>query len=201
MNPIPNLNQTPGHTPLDSEELAQLIPDLATKEELNEWERKNILSANEWATNPRVLKREDPLVEPYLRELHRRMFDQTWKWAGRYRKTNKNLGVPFHQVMNHIAALLGDAQYWTEHQTFSLDEIAIRLHHRLVWIHPFPNGNGRHARILADVIAAKHGRAEFTWGAKELVDVGPARAEYIRCLKAADANREDIQGLLNFARS
>lgn len=129
------------------------------------------------------------------------MFDQTWKWAGTYRKGNKNLGVPFHQIMNHIAGSLADAQYWFEKGTFSTDEIAIRLHHRLVWIHPFPNGNGRHARLLADMIAVKHGREPFTWGARESVHVGPARAEYIRCLKAADADREDIQGLLRFARS
>ena len=194
-------DRTPGNTPLDPDELTGLIPNLATKEELNEWERKNILVATEWALNSRVLKSEDPLVEPFLRGLHRRMFDQTWKWAGTYRKGNKNLGVAFHQIVNHIAAALADAQYWLEKGTFGTDEIAIRLHHRLVWIHPFPNGNGRHARLLADMIAAKHGREPFTWGARELLHVGPARAEYIRCLRAADANREAIQDLLRFARS
>ena len=201
MNAIPIPSQAPGNTPLDAEEVVQLIPSLATQQELNEWERQNILEARKWALSARVLKRADPFREPYLRELHRRMFDQTWGWAGRYRRSNKNLGVPFHQIMNHLAALLGDAQYWMERQTFITDEIAVRFHHRLVWIHPFPNGNGRHARLLADVIAVKHGREEFTWGAKALVDAGPARAEYIRCLKAADAKNEDIQGLLKFARS
>jgi Fic-DOC domain mobile mystery protein B len=198
---ISNQNQTSGNTPLDADELMQLIPSLATKEELNEWERKNILEAAKWALNSRVLKRADPFVEPYLRELHRRMFDQTWRWAGKYRRSNKNLGVPFHQILNHLAALLGDAQYWMEHGTFDLDEIAVRFHHRLVWIHPFSNGNGRHARLLADVIVRKHGREEFSWGAWELVEAGPARVEYIRCLKTADANNDDIQGLLKFARS
>jgi Fic-DOC domain mobile mystery protein B len=195
------VNQDPGNTPLDPDELAQLIPNLATKEELNEWERRNILTAAEWATNPRVLKREDPLIEPYLRKLHRRMFDQTWRWAGKYRKSNRNLGAPFHQIMNHIAAVLGDAHYWTRHESFDLDEIAVRLHHRLVAIHPFPNGNGRHARLLADVIVMKHGGEPFTWGSRGLVKLGAARAEYIRCLKAADADNDDIQGLLRFARS
>jgi Fic-DOC domain mobile mystery protein B len=198
---ISNQNQTSGNTPLDADEFMQLIPSLATKEELNEWERKNILEATKWGFNSRVLKRADPFVEPYLRELHRRMFDQTWRWAGKYRRSNKNLGVPFHQIMNHLAALLGDAQYWMEHRTFDLDEIAIRFHHRLVWIHPFPNGNGRHARLLADVIVKKYGREEFTWGVRELVEAGPARAGYLLCLKAADANNDDIQGLLKFARS
>lgn len=198
---LPNLNQIPGNTSLDPDELEQLIPSLSTKGELNEWERKNILEATEWAMNRRVLKRQDPLVERYLRELHRRMFDQTWRWAGRYRKSNKNLGVPFHEILNRIAGLLGDVHYWTEHQIFDSDEIAIRLHHRLVWIHPFPNGNGRHARLLADAIAVKNGRESFTWGSKNLTDIGIVREEYIRCLKAADADNENIQGLLEFARS
>jgi Fic-DOC domain mobile mystery protein B len=181
--------------------LSQLIPNLSTKEELNEWERQNILAAKDWALNPRVMKREDPLIEPYLRELHKRMFDQTWKWAGKYRKTEKNLGVPFHQIMNGIAALLGDAHYWIDRGTFDLDEIAIRFHHRLVLIHPFPNGNGRHARMVADAVAVKHGAGEFTWGAKKWKNIGRAREEYIRCLRAADINNEDIRGLVNFARS
>ena len=198
---IPNLHQVPGNTPLDPNELSQLIPNLATREELNEWERWNILSATEWATNPRVLKREDPLVERYLRNLHHRMFDQTWGWAGKYRKTNKNLGVPFHEILNRVAALLGDAHYWIANGIFDPDEIAIRFHHRLVWIHPFPNGNGRHARLLADIIAVKNGREEFTWGARSRAGIAAVREEYIRCLQAADADPENIQGLLAFARS
>lgn len=196
-----NLNQAPGNTPLTPDELAGLRPSLTTKGELDQFERSNILDANRWAFNPRVLRREDPFIEPYLRQLHRRMFDQTWKWAGRYRKTNKNLGVPFHQIMNEIAAILGDIHYWLENRTFDIEEIAIRYHHRLVWIHPFANGNGRHARLLADVIVVKSGRERFTWGLRDLKEMGPARTEYIRCLKAADANNDDIRGLLNFARS
>jgi len=198
---IPNLNQALGNTPLDPDELAQLVPNLATQAELNEWERQNILEANEWELNPRVLRRQDPLIEPYLRELHRRMFDRTWKWAGTYRQKNKNLGVPFHQILNRLAVILGDAQYWIEHKIFEIDEIAIRFHHRLVWVHAFPNGNGRHARLLADAIAAKNGREPFSWGLRELVAMSATRDEYIRSLKAADANNDDIQGLLRFARS
>jgi Fic-DOC domain mobile mystery protein B len=198
---IVNLNQTLGNTPLTPDEMIGLRPSLTTKGELDQFERSNILEANRWAFNPRVLKREDPFIEPYLRQLHRRMFYQTWKWAGRYRKTNKNLGVPFHQIMNGIAAILGDIHYWLENGTFDIEEIAIRYHHRLVWIHPFPNGNGRHARLLADVIAVKNGRERFTWGLKELKETGSARAEYIRCLKTADVNNNDVRELLNFARS
>jgi Fic-DOC domain mobile mystery protein B len=195
------MNQIPGNTPLTPDELKQLKPSLTLKSELNEWELKNILEANRWALSSRVLLRRDPLTEPYLRELHKRMFDQTWKWAGKYRTTVKiNLGVPFHEIHDKIRILLDDARYWIEHQTFDWDEAAIRFHHRLVCIHPFPNGNGRHARLLADVIAVKNGREQFTWGSTTLA-AGPGRAEYIRCLQAADANNDDIQGLLHFARS
>jgi Fic-DOC domain mobile mystery protein B len=198
---IVNLNQAPGNTPLTPDKLAGLRPSLTTKGELDQFERSNILEANRWAFNSRVLKREDPFIEPYLRQLHRRMFDQTWTWAGKYRKTNKNLGIPFYQIMNRIAAILGDIHYWLENETFDIEEIAIRYHHRLVWIHPFPNGNGRVARLLADVIAVKNGRERFTWGLKDLKETGPARTEYIRCLRAADANNEDVRELLKFARS
>jgi Fic-DOC domain mobile mystery protein B len=198
---ISNLNQAPGNTPLNGDELAQLKPALATKGELNELERKNIIEAHEWAFSQRTLKNEDPLTEPYLRELHKRMFSEIWKWAGKYRTSEKtNIGVPFHEIRDMIPALLGDARYWVDHHTFDVDEIAIRFHHRLVWIHPFPNGNGRHARLIADVVATKLGRNAFTWGSKELVDEGPDRTEYIRCLEVADANNDDIKPLIAFAR-
>jgi Fic-DOC domain mobile mystery protein B len=202
MSTIPNLNNGPGNTPLNFDELEQLIPSLSTKQELNEFESKNILEANEWALRASTLRTNDPLTEPFLRELHKRMFNHTWKWAGKYRTSEKaNIGVPFHQIQDMVPALLGDARYWVDHHTFDVDEIAVRSHHRLVWIHPFPNGNGRHARLLADVIAMKLGRETFTWGSKELLDAGPARTEYIRCLKVADANNDDIKPLLKFARS
>lgn len=201
MNTISNLNRAPGNTPLTPDELAQLIPSLGTKEELNQFERLNILSAREWAMGTRVMKREDPLSEPYLRELHKKMFDATWKWAGKYRTTEKiNLGVPVHEIRERIPALLADTLYWIANKTFDLDEIAVRFHHGLVSIHPFPNGNGRHARLVADVIVVKNGREPFTWGPEELDDE-PDRDEYIRLLKLADANHDDMSGLVNFARS
>ncbi len=143
-----------GNTPLSPEEQADLIPGLTTKEELNEWERQNILEAFAWALNPRNLQRNNPLSETYIRDLHQRMFDQTWKWAGTYRTTEKNIGIPHYQIRESLSVLLGDARYWMEHQTFQRDEIAIRFHHRLVAIHPFANGNGRHARLNPDFLYA-----------------------------------------------
>jgi Fic-DOC domain mobile mystery protein B len=188
-----------GNTPLSPEEQDDLIPDLATKEELNEWERQNILEAYAWALDPRNLQRQDPFAEAYVREMHLRMFDQTWKWAGTYRTTEKNIGIPHHQIRDALAALLGDARYWVEQQTFEPDELAVRFHHRLVSIHPFANGNGRHARLMADVIVRRQGRPVFTWGGADIVRAGDFRRSYIDALRAADKN--DIQPLLAFARS
>jgi Fic-DOC domain mobile mystery protein B len=188
-----------GNTPLSPEEQDDLIPDLTTKDELNEWERQNILEASGWAFDRRNFRRHDPFAESYVRELHRRMFDQTWKWAGRYRTTEKNIGIPHYQIREALAALLGDVRYWFEHQTFDSDELAVRLHHRLVWIHPFANGNGRHARLTADVFLHRYGRAVFTWGGADVARTGDFRQRYIEALRAADSN--DIQPLLVFARS
>jgi len=202
MSDVVGVNDAPGNTPIDPDELVQLIPSLATKQELDEWERKNIIDARTWALSPRTVGSRDPFVEPYLRELHRRMFDQTWKWAGKYRKTEKNIGCTVPEIANRLGALLGDARYWAEHDTYPPDEIAVRFHHRLVGtIHPFPNGNGRHARLHADVIAVKLGRAEFTWGRNDLVGAGPARARYLDALRALDADDRNVKPLLEFARS
>jgi Fic-DOC domain mobile mystery protein B len=188
-----------GNTPLSPEEQDDLIPDLTTKEELNEWERQNILEAYTWALEQRNLNRQDPFAEAFVREMHLRMFDQTWKWAGIYRTTEKNIGIPHYQIREALAVLLGDARYWVEHQTFEPDELAIRFHHRLVFIHPFANGNGRHARLIADVIVRKQGRPVFTWGGADIVRADDFRRSYIDALRAADKN--DILPLLAFARS
>lgn len=203
MSAVLNLNEVPGNTPLHPDEAKQLIPNLATRKDLDEWETQNILQAQEWAFNPRVLSTRNPLDEIYLRELHRRMFDETWKWAGTYRKRNGiNIGCPFEEIYHRIPTLLGDGQYWIDHKTYGIDEIAVRFHHRLVWqIHAFPNGNGRHARLLANVLAVKQRRARFTWGRVSLGSVGPARERYFEALYALDSDENDVQRLLEFARS
>lgn len=192
------MTPTDPNTPLSPEELADLIPSLATKEELNEWERENILRAREWAVRDRTSAADVP-TDSYVWKLHKRMFDQTWKWAGEYRRTEKNIGIPVYQIREQLAALLGDVRYWIEHSTFPPDEIAVRFHHRLVVIHPFPNGNGRHARLIADILAMKLSRPTFTWGAADLVKPSEARAQYLNAIRAADQG--DIQPLIEFARS
>ena len=195
---MPLLATSNGNTPLSTEELADLIPSLATKEELNEWERENILQAREWATRDRTSP-NDMVSDKYIRILHQKMFDQTWKWAGQYRRTEKNIGVPFHEIPERLGVLVGDVRYWIVHSTFSSDEIAVRFHYRLVSIHPFPNGNGRHARLISDILAMKLGRPPFTWGSTDLIRQGEARAKYLGTIRAADNG--DIRSLLEFARS
>jgi len=187
-----------GNTPLSPDELKDLVPNLATKGELNEWERENILLAREWAMSDRTVMME-VVSDEYVRKLHRKMFDATWKWSGEYRGTEKNIGVPVAEIRDRLMSLFGDVRYWMQNATYSPDEIAVRFHHRLVWIHPFPNGNGRHARLIADLVVMKLGRPAFTWGSANLVREGEARVKYLEALKAADDG--GIQLLLKFARS
>jgi len=187
------------NTPLSPDEQAALIPNLSTQQELNEWERENILSGRKWALSKRRIRSQDLFIQPYVRDLHRRMFDRTWKWAGAFRTTEKNIGVPAHEIIERLENLLRDARYWAEHQTHPADEIAVRLHHGLTLVHPFPNGNGRHARLMADVVAMKFGQPVFSWGAADLMRHGGSRDRYIGALRAADAR--DIQPLLIFSRS
>lgn len=193
---MPAFADDDANTPLSPDEQSALIPSLSTKKELNEWERENILSAREWALRT---VHNDLLHRDYVRELHRRMFDQTWKWAGTFRKSEKNIGVPFFEIPVRLENLLQDARFWVAHDTYSPDEIAIRLHHRLTFIHPFPNGNGRHARLMADLVALKLGQGVFTWGAADLARADTVRKIYIDALHAADIG--DMNPLLAFARS
>ena len=193
------MNQRPQTTALSPDQHADLIPSLATQDELNQWERENIIAARAWALSRRRLKSADLFTEAYVRQLHRRMFSDTWKWAGAYRRSAKNLGVPAHQISDKIALLLGDMQRWIEHHTYDIDEIAVRGHHQLVVIHPFANGNGRHARLYADVIVAKFGREEFSWGRATMLAAGSVRVAYLQALGAAD--RQEMLELLKFARS
>jgi Fic-DOC domain mobile mystery protein B len=187
-----------GNTPLSPEELAELIPNLATKEELNEWERENILSARVWALRARTTA-NDIVQDEYIRKLHKQMFGQTWKWAGRYRRTDKNIGIPFPEIPEQLGVLCGDVRYWIDHATYSIDEIAVRYHHRLVFIHPFPNGNGRHGRLVADLLVMRLGRPVFTWGSSDLVKPDVFRERYLEAIRTADMG--DIRPILEFARA
>jgi Fic-DOC domain mobile mystery protein B len=191
-----NLDYAPGATPLDPDELAGLIPGhIATQGELNEWEQQNIQVGDDWARK----QRKDILSEDFLRQLHRRMFGETWRWAGEFRRSDKNIGVDWLHIGVELRKLLDDVRFQVEHGSYPSDEIAVRLHHRLVAIHPFANGNGRHARLMADLLVERLGRPRFTWGSVKLVDAGETRQRYIAALHAADAH--DIAPLLAFALS
>jgi Fic-DOC domain mobile mystery protein B len=189
-----------GNTELSEEERLELIPSLTTRAELNAIERLNINAARVWAMRPRALQRPDLLTDAFARELHRRMFNQVWRWAGRYRTTEKNLGWEVHRLTEGVRNAFDDAQYWMQHSTYPLHEAAVRLHHQLVAIHPWPNGNGRHSRLIADLLVVSRGGDELTWGARaDLMGAGEMRNRYITAIRAADAG--DIVPLLNFAKS
>jgi Fic-DOC domain mobile mystery protein B len=189
-----------GATPLTAEEELDLIPSLTTRAQLNAAERLNIQAARVWAMRTRTLRRDDLLTDGFGRELHRRMFNQLWRWAGRYRTTEKTIGWPVPRIVEGVRNAFDDAKAQLEHQTYPLEEVAVRLHHQLVKIHPWPNGNGRHSRLVADVLIAARGAEPLTWGAgADLVPPGEIRRRYLEAVRAAD--EQDFAPLLTFARS
>ena len=193
----------PDTTPLDSDESDGLLLSwIATRADLNAAETAGIAEGTSWAVS-RHLASEAICDSAFLRELHRRMFGGVWKWAGRYRRSDKNIGIDWQMIAIAVEELLADCQAWLNDTTSNRwgdDEIAVRLHHRLVSIHLFPNGNGRHARLVADLLMQSLGSAALTWGGRvELADAGEARSRYIAALQSADAG--DLAPLIEFARS
>lgn len=189
-----------GQTPIDGDEKAELrIKSISSRGELDEFEQLNIEKAVEW-TMKRTLDIRNILTEAFIKELHKKMFGDVWVWAGEFRRSNKNIGVDKNLIGIEIKKLLDDCDYWIAHKVFSEDEIAVRFSHRIVSIHPFPNGNGRHSRLIADVLIS-HGlkKPHFSWGRTALTPSGGARSAYIQALKEADHNR--YEALIRFARS
>ena len=192
-----------GATPLDPDENAALLPThIRTREELNAWEALNIAAAEEWIASWR--RRRDVLTTSFLAELHRRMFGETWAWAGRYRTSMKRVSsYPAFEVPRLMADLVADvrAQRASSDDTpAALDEIALRFHHQMVRIHPWPNGNGRHARLATDLLLESWGRPRFTWGHAALsARTGAERGTYIAALRAADGG--DVAPLRAFVRN
>lgn len=183
-------------TPLTPEERHDLIPSyITTRDQLNEVEQLGIAEADRWAFS----RRRNVLDERFLLGLHKRMFGDVWKWAGSFRTTPRNIGVEAYQIAVDLRQLLDDVRYWTEHATYPADEIALRFHTRLTWIHPFPNGNGRHARLAADLLVVALGGERFTWGGAGLVDASAMRKAYIDAVRAGD--KHDFEPLIRFARS
>lgn len=184
-------------TPLTAEEKEGLIPaHIAYRRELNEAEQENIARGQDWAF---ARRRREILDEKLIKDLHRHMLGDVWRWAGTFRTNEKNLGVPPYQIPVDLHQLLDDARAWVELKSYPPDELAVRFHHRLVSIHPFPNGNGRHARLMADLLVMRLGGERFSWGRATLQTAADVRGRYITALKAAD--NHDTGPLQAFARS
>lgn len=187
-----------GATPLDPDERdGLLMKQVETRGELDEVENQNILQGYQWLDSQR--KHTDFLSETFVRDLHRHLFGEVWKWAGQFRQTEKTVGLDPLQIAVQLRDLLEDAKYWVKNHTYHREEFAARFHHRLVTIHPFPNGNGRHARIMTDVILEKVlGVAPVNWGRETLSEEGEHRQAYLEALRAAD--RHDYAPLIAFIR-
>lgn len=193
-----NLDYPEGATPLDYDEAqGLLLPHIRTREELDRWEQENIIEAED-----SVFKRrqEDILTEKYVRSLHKKMFGNVWRWAGDFRQSQKNIGIDWMEIGAALRQLFYEVDGWLEFKSYPPDEIAARFHHRLVAIHIFPNGNGRHARMMTDILLVYLlGQERFSWGQEKLTNAGDCRHRYIEALRAAD--RHDYEPLLAFVRS
>jgi Fic-DOC domain mobile mystery protein B len=194
------LHYKDSQTPLDEEEKDGLkIKSISTQGELDEFEQLNIEKAIEWTIHT-SLKPERILTEKFIKDLHKKMYGDVWKWAGEFRKTDKNIGISWPQIRLELKNLIDDTNYWIENKTYSSQEIAIRFKHRLVAIHCFPNGNGRHSRIMADlIIESIFGKEIFSWHKSNMVKADETRKGYIKALKEADNG--DIKPLIKFAEN
>lgn len=195
-----NLEYIEGQTPIDEEEKeGLLIETISTKTELDEFEQLNIEETLQYLISKKF-KPQQIISEKFICNIHKRMFGNVWKWAGIFRKTNKNIGIDKYLIATQLKALCNDTLFWIENKTYTPDEIAIRFKHRLVSIHCFPNGNGRHSRLMADIIIEKiFNKEPFSWGTENLSSKGNARSVYLKAVKQADNHQ--YKTLLEFARS
>lgn len=183
-------------TDLTEEEKQGLIPSyISTRGELNQAEQQNIVKGELWS----FLKKRNPLNMTFLNNLHKKMYGEVWEWAGSYRQTARNMGVDAYRIATELKQLVDDAQYWLDNSTYPPDELAVRFHHRLVFVHPYPNGNGRHSRLATDILLHYMEQERFTWGAGGITKRGEVRTRYIKALKAAD--NHDIEPLMEFVIS
>ena len=180
-------------TPLTEEEKQQLKAKwITTRTELNELETKGIADAEIWL----LKNKKDILNETFIKNLHKKMFGDIWKWAGTFRTTERNIGVAPYEIQPKLKILLDDVRFWIDNRTFSPKEIAIRFHHRFVQIHPFPNGNGRISRLMADLLMKQFGLPVLDWCSGNLTEISELRKKYISALQ--DADNGDYSSLLNF---
>lgn len=195
-----NIEYIDGQTPIDEEEKeGLLIETISTKGELDEFEQLNIEEALQWVISKKF-KQQQVFSEKFICNLHKRMYGNVWGWAGKFRKTEKNIGVISYHIPMQLKVLCDDILFWIKNKTYPPEEIAIRFKHRLVSIHCFPNGNGRHSRLMADIIIEKlFGKKPFSWNAENLSKDSDTRKAYLNAVKKADNN--EYQPLLEFANS
>ena len=195
-----DLKYEDGQTPLDDDEKKGLkINSITTQKELDEFEQLNIEKTVEWTIHSN-LKPEKILTEKFIKDLHKKMYGDVWKWAGEFRKSEKNIGIKWTKIGVELKNLIDDTKYWIENKTYSPEEIAIRFKHRIVAIHCFPNGNGRHSRMMADIIMESiFGKEIFTWHESNMVKADETRKNYIKALREADNG--NINPLIEFARN
>lgn len=193
------LTYSDGQTPLNDEAKEGLrIKTITTQAELDEHEQQNIQEAILWLQKSKV-KKDDVLTERFIKELHKKMYGDTWSWAGKFRTHETNIGIASHQISTAVRQLLDDTLFWIANKTYAPEEIAIRFKHRLVSIHCFPNGNGRHSRLMADVIMTNiYGTDSFSWGHSTLVKPDDNRRTYITAIRLADQG--EIKSLISFAK-
>ncbi|MCB0343006.1 MAG: mobile mystery protein B [Pseudobdellovibrionaceae bacterium] len=177
-----------GSTPLDPNEIIGLIPDyITTQGELNSLEKENISKAIKWSEGR---NHKNLLESSFIFNLHKRMLSDVWRWAGIQRTSDKSIGVDWRHIPSQMKLLLDDTKYWIENDTYLWKEIAARFHHRLLQIQAFPNGNGRHARLMTEILLQQYDQPTPTWGIhkpEDTIDVeGTIRDEYIRSLQEAD---------------
>ncbi len=194
------LDFRPGQTPLSEEERGGLkIKSITTRQELDEFEQKNIEIAVEWSDR-QPCSLNNFLTEKFVKKLHQKMLGQVWQWAGQFRLSDKSIGIDARLIPVALRQLLDDCRYWLDNKVFSEEEIAIRLSHGLVKIHPFVNGNGRHSRLMADIMMVHiFKRPLFSWGGLNLEEINSERSFYIKALKKADEG--DFSALLFFAKT
>jgi Fic-DOC domain mobile mystery protein B len=194
------INYLDGQTPLSEEELEGLkISSITTREELDEFEQLNIEKAIQWTIGKKIYS-EELFSEKFLKDLHKRMYGEVWKWAGTFRTSEKNLGIKCYLIPVQLKQLLDDATFWYANNVFAPEELAVRFKHQLVSIHCFANGNGRHSRLMADLIMEKLYQQSFlTWGGSSLVKSNEKRKAYIKAIQKAD--RQDLKQLIIFAKS
>lgn len=190
----------PGATPLDLDDIAGLVPEwVSTRAELNAVEQDNIISAQLWAAR-KVWTVESVLDHQTMRNLHKRMFGDVWTWAGEWRRKDTNIGVDWPHISTEMYQLDADLRaQCSDPQNLALPapELLARFHHRLVSIHAFLNGNGRHARLATDLLARSIGSKTSRWGSADLSVATETRANYLAALRCADASG-DIGPLLTF---